>query len=536
MNVLIVDDEPRHRKSLGELIHKLKGYDILESKNGIEALDIIRAQKVDCLITDIQMPYTSGLELLKAISEEGYSIPAVVISAYSQFEYAQEAIRYGVVDYLVKPVNSEKITQALAKVEQIVEKNRQSSQRYSSIESRLNKTIDIYMNSQMCKLIRHSLSDAELAEMRELIPHEQYFFMVTFSFAEASNAKIRLSSDEINELILNLKYWIKDALREMGHCLTFMDNEVSQLICTVCASDMPFTMGAQEINSLFQQFTDKITTNYFIDLAIGYSGLHEHLFENASTAYEEALLAHDLHFYFGYNLPLAYNPKKMSSEPMNISKHIDIKGIAACITSNNIEKSVEMIKAMFSKSIFPTLPRPQEFRSELTNVFITICNITLLPFKETEYSVLANRIRMQLGGAKTYNDAYRISQELINEISSVLSGTKSSKNEAIIKLAQDYICTHYSEPITLETCAEALYFNSNYFCMFFKKNLGVNFSDYLQNFRVEKAKGLLVTTNDKVYEIASSCGFRNVKYFNRIFKKHVNMTPEEYRKFAGRAN
>ena len=119
IGVLVADDEPRQRRGLAALIRSLRpGYRVYEAKNGKEALKLVRESAPEIVFTDIQMPLASGLEFLEAVGRLQQAQPKVVlVSVYSEFSYAQQALRLGAKDYLLKPVRPEQLSDVLEKLE-----------------------------------------------------------------------------------------------------------------------------------------------------------------------------------------------------------------------------------------------------------------------------------------------------------------------------------------------------------------------------------------------------------------------------------
>ncbi|MGX6444478.1 response regulator transcription factor [Neobacillus sp. K501] len=123
-NILIVDDEPRTRQGLQRTLESWNNseFTILSAENGEEVMKIMTEKKIHILLTDIRMPEITGLQLLKNIKEKGHSPVVIVISAYSEFEYAQEALRLGVVNYLLKPIGKKKLIEAVEEAVKVLEK------------------------------------------------------------------------------------------------------------------------------------------------------------------------------------------------------------------------------------------------------------------------------------------------------------------------------------------------------------------------------------------------------------------------------
>jgi two-component system, response regulator YesN len=123
-NILIVDDEPRTRQGLQRTLDSWNNgeFTILVAENGDEVMRIMEEKKIHILLTDIRMPEITGLQLLKNIKENGHSPVVIVISAYSEFEYAQEALRLGVVNYLLKPIGKKKLIEAVEEAVKVLVK------------------------------------------------------------------------------------------------------------------------------------------------------------------------------------------------------------------------------------------------------------------------------------------------------------------------------------------------------------------------------------------------------------------------------
>ncbi|MGD6802054.1 response regulator [Rossellomorea vietnamensis] len=122
--ILIVDDEPRSRQGLMKSLEKWADgqYNILTASNGQEAIELMKSSRVHILLTDIRMPEITGLQLVKMIKEQEVHPVIIVISAYSEFEYAQEALRSGVINYLLKPISKKALIEAVEAAVQAVEK------------------------------------------------------------------------------------------------------------------------------------------------------------------------------------------------------------------------------------------------------------------------------------------------------------------------------------------------------------------------------------------------------------------------------
>ena len=116
ITILIVDDEKLERRGIRFLLKREGDFQILEAANGKDALGILASNHVDILFSDVKMPYMNGLELTKAVREDHPDMEIVIFSGYNDFSYAKEALRYGVVDYVLKPVDPEEFHKTFQRV------------------------------------------------------------------------------------------------------------------------------------------------------------------------------------------------------------------------------------------------------------------------------------------------------------------------------------------------------------------------------------------------------------------------------------
>ncbi|MFC0469943.1 response regulator [Halalkalibacter kiskunsagensis] len=226
--ILVVDDEPRTRQGLKKTLDNWADgrFEIITAASGEEALAVIRDAKIQLLITDIRMPEMTGLQLLKLIENEGHKPVAIVISAYSEFDYAQEAIRFGVLNYLLKPVMKSKLIEAVEQALQVGESREHEGiikkvvderlidleKRSLQTESPIKKAMD-YVNENA----KEKLSMREVAEYVHLNP--SYFSVL---FKDQTNMTFseyvtRRKLQNAKNLLLSTKLPIADVAEEVGY-------------------------------------------------------------------------------------------------------------------------------------------------------------------------------------------------------------------------------------------------------------------------------------------------------------------------------
>ncbi|WP_208025315.1 response regulator transcription factor [Bacillus salipaludis] len=225
---LIVDDEPRTRQGLKKTLDAWADgkYQIFTAANGEEAIGLMQKQKVHILITDIRMPEITGLQLLKMAKEQNIFPVIIVISAYSEFEYAQEALRLGVINYLLKPISKKALIEAVEDALQAVEKQERAGMMEKVVDKKLvdastqnpldrgpiREAMD-YIN----KNIKNELTQKEVADHVHLNPSYLSVLFKEHVKLTFSEYVTRRRIQRAKELLITTNFPINDIAEESGY-------------------------------------------------------------------------------------------------------------------------------------------------------------------------------------------------------------------------------------------------------------------------------------------------------------------------------
>ncbi|KKK39763.1 chemotaxis protein CheY [Mesobacillus campisalis] len=227
-NIVIVDDEPRTRQGLQRALESWNNgeYAIFTAESGEEVLRIAENKKIHILFTDIQMPEMTGLQLLKAIKEKGMSPVVIVISAYSEFEYAQEALRLGVVNYLLKPIGKKKLIEALEEAVKVFEKQVRLGMIEKVVDEKIvnaNTKIDSTKDSirtAMAYIDQHLNDELTLKDVAAQVHLNPSYFSVLFKEQVELNFSEYVTRRRIQrakELIVSTRMPISEIAEEVGY-------------------------------------------------------------------------------------------------------------------------------------------------------------------------------------------------------------------------------------------------------------------------------------------------------------------------------
>lgn len=511
MNIVIVEDEIRIRNGLKKLIPKINSnYKIVgEAKNGKDGLEIIKKIKPDLVITDVRMPEMDGLEMIKHLIEGKLDFRTIILSAYSDFQYAKKAIRFGVSEYLLKPIDVGELNSCLKNIENsmiIKEKNEVDSKGlFNSLED-----------------ILYSLLFRELPlsnEAKEFL-FENYHLSEDCEFVEIITYLGENYSSLVETVVRNIKN-IFDEIYYQQYCLIMLEQEKAVLIIIFSESTDLYNERWFQYNAM-----PLIAGVYKEKMCFGWITAKK--LEGLKKSYVLLINNLDWNIVLGWDVLISYSEiqkiqTKLLSYPIEIENQM--KNALCSLDLKKLETVVKEFIRYFKQS---DNYLPQDIKKSYNRFLWSMLNIAnelgvidSSNFEQQEYLV---RIKSAI---------------LENELTEVLLLLKERFNKEkfssgdkisfIIAKAKSLMHEFYRQGITLKEIAEKLDITPEYLSMQFNKEIGTNFSSYLTNYRINKAKGLLIGTELKLYEIADLVGYNDAKYFSRVFKKTTGQLPAEYR-------
>lgn len=504
MRFVIIEDEIRIREGIRRLLPKLDEENIIvgEAENGIRGLELIREEKPDVIITDIKMPIMDGLEMLEQLFETGCDAKAIVLSAYSEFEYARSALRLGVTEYLLKPIVFADFSKAVERVKREREKERgKRPVQIGSLDQVMKNILtgDIALDAEVTAYLE---AEFEIREQTPLALFVAYFEEWTEKKKTEFTRKIKMimaekmtvsyciqedeKQKEIRLLLYNyredhhVKRWIQ------GH---FLNKDVR-------ASGV--ALGWAESENIY-------------DLKRCYDEI-EHYLEWNILMGEEIIISY----------PEIENVQTaLCVHPLEIENQMKI---AVCTNDiQKIEKSVLRFHEYFqSQKIY----HPQNVKESYVRFFWAMINFSKetgnYNFESFEQRELLERIM----NTKTRQGLQKVTADLTER----LKKPENTIENLNVKRAVAIIHEFYRTGITLDEIAMKLGITPEYLGTQFHQEMGVNFSAYIKTFRINKAKELLLGTQLKLYEIAELSGYTDSKYFSRVFKAETGQIPADYRR------
>ncbi|MBB6674822.1 response regulator [Cohnella nanjingensis] len=515
-----MDDEPRHRRGMTSMIHVLRPEDqVLVAKDGASALELVRSEKPDVVLTDIRMPNMDGLSFLKRLEDESLRTKVVMVSAYNLFEYAQTAIRHGAYDYLLKPVEAEKVEDVLRRIEdQLVAEFRQHSES-EALKHRLSLTSTAYRNRLLLSWLNGSLTVLERKEL-ETLEWMHGSGMVVFSEFRIGPGK-KAGLDTVAWL-----QRLEQAWAEFGEANTFslnvLQEEVFQAVTIIQTSR--FT---QERKPEIRQMVSSLGAEWakFGQLTHGIGPDCRSLWTETPQAYRAAQTANLYNFHDCWNGILFHDELLPSRDPILV----DGERLFEALQGRDAEAAIDMCRTAFVQLAANGHANPNLIKKCAALTLMKIKS-RIRDFVDRQIgSVLTDSALMVIPGCRSYIDLMTVLEVRLRDVNDALRHARQDQSEIIVAECLRWIQENAKEDLTLERAAEHFFFNPSYFSTLIRSRTGRTFSDHVTEARMRRAKELLAENRLKIYEIAAECGYQDTKYFCRVFKKQNGMSPEAYK-------
>lgn len=507
MKIIIVEDEMRIKEGLAKLIKKFyPDYEVVAmASNGQEGLECIREHMPDLIFTDIRMPVMDGLDMLEYAREEGSTAKAVILSAYTEFQYAQKAMRLNVVDYLVKPIVIGEFMRVMKRVEEEVKKEQKE---VPGEMGNLSHILSAFLYGTMeydVQTERYLANQFGITKGKPLIVLNCY--LGKFYYERCGKAKKELN------------FWLSS--REEISCEIIEVERAKSLAVIIYQYN---TVGEFE-----RWFQNQILLNEREKSSsiLSYGMMAAEYVNDIGRAHQTLLQYMDWNIVLGERVLISY-PKITNVQtvfcvyPMGLEKSMKM---AVCSSEQyKIEKVMRQFFAYFKNG---KLYDPKEVKECFVRFLWSMMSVVKEIKGDVLEGVKQQRVLEEIMAAWSVDELEEVSMNLLEMMR---QEEKEPELSLSIMRAKNMIQEFYHIGINLEDIARKLNVSSEYLGTQFRKETGVNFSVYIRDFRISKAKELLIATTLKQYEVAEKVGYSDSKYFGRVFKEVVGLSPAEYRK------
>lgn len=535
IKVFLVEDEMVIRRGIKNSIDwEKEGYIFCgEASDGELAYPMIIKEKPDILITDIRMPFMDGLELCKLVKKELPNIKILILSGYDEFDYAKEAIRLGVTEYLLKPISSGKLLEALNGVSESIRREKEDKDLVRKYMEEMRENTEHEKQKFFEQMIAGNLSMADALETGkkyEMNLSAGMYNLLLFRFTLGEENR------KSGELLGEEEYAIEKLTERLEYVFEFQRGVEGWAFLLMADNEEQMSERVKELSKDLEEIMKNYSTiAYFGGIGQPVARLRE--LEESFREAERALAA---------RFTMELN-RIISVEDIRMAQNVDTLDDIEITSFGEIEKTRTMLEKFLNNGAEDEIDEfvdvyinelPEEnLKSVLMRQYIIMdAYIVMMSFCEKiegiegEMQAQSEELKNSMKTIQTLEEIKNYIRMLLKKIIGVRDTISGRRYSDIIEIAKDQIRkTYMSDEISLNTIAAEVGMSPSYFSSIFSKEMGKTFVEYLTEIRMDRAKELLMCSSMKTSEIGYEVGYKDPHYFSYIFKKTQNCTPKEFR-------
>lgn len=535
IKVFLVEDEMVIRRGIKNSIDwEKEGYIFCgEASDGELAYPMIIKEKPDILITDIRMPFMDGLELCKLVKKELPNIKILILSGYDEFDYAKEAIRLGVTEYLLKPISSGKLLEALNGVSESIRREKEDKDLVRKYMEEMRENTEHEKQKFFEQMIAGNLSMADALETGkkyEMNLSAGMYNLLLFRFTLGEENR------KSGELLGEAEYAIEKLTERLEYVFEFQRGVEGWAFLLMADNEEQMSERVKELSKDLEEIMKNYSTiAYFGGIGQPVARLRE--LEESFREAERALAA---------RFTMELN-RIISVEDIRMAQNVDTLDDIEITSFGEIEKTRTMLEKFLNNGAEDEIDEfvdvyinelPEEnLKSVLMRQYIIMdAYIVMMSFCEKiegiegEMQAQSEELKNSMKTIQTLEEIKNYIRMLLKKIIGVRDTISGRRYSDIIEIAKDQIRkTYMSDEISLNTIAAEVGMSPRYFSSIFSKEMGKTFVEYLTEIRMDRAKELLMCSSMKTSEIGYEVGYKDPHYFSYIFKKTQNCTPKEFR-------
>ncbi len=524
LKVILIDDEDVIIEGLKVLIDwGGLGFDIAGVAYDGEAA-VALAEKVapDIIVTDIRMPVLSGIEMISRVKQILPQVAIIILSGYSDFDYARQALEQGANCYLLKPVTRAELTQ---KISAIRDQIMQEQIRQASLSNLRDAAKEKYLKKLVDGKITAARQNHQIWDLFEFGKLPQSTCTILFEVVGLNSLEMEPVAERLARKA-SVDNMLEDlnAKTKAGLFFSYSD-EWSVLIA--------YSENLEELEKAINNFVDEakriVAESLQITLSVGIGGVYIDM-DCLAQSFNEAVES--------LESKLATTADIENLSPFHIQNEFKpnplIKELVAEIEACDKEGFQRLLDRLFQDMLFTAGYTMNQVYTESLNILVLLRQMA--PTQTGGLSMLFKEEIFNLYYLKKFKAPSELQQWLLGLAYEVIDSIKDqpiTNREQLVDQIKKYLEQNFAT-VTRETVAAHFYMNPSYLSQLFKQIVGVSFIDYLTEIRVKQAKKLLIASDYKIQLIAEKVGYGSSQHFNKIFEKYVSMSPFDYRKQHGK--
>lgn len=512
-SVLLVDDEPSVLTGLRYVIDWDEyGVEIAgTASSGAQALELLRANPVDILVTDIQMPQMDGLELLQQVRAQRMDLRCIILTGYDDFKYVKKAAQLGIENYLLKPVSPEELSETLLNTITKIEYLR-------SRKLDLAENIRVLRDGTFYRWITGRISGTELTDRFDTLGFSPDSSGYTVMLLRMAGAMERTDAACRRRLADIIGTGIPKSMCIPGF-FDFSDNFVLLVPNRHADSFLPF------LRRIVSEAQARLSCDVF-----AFAGTPEEALLDVHKSYEAVQRILDYALISAPGSVICYPETLIHASAADSFPIPDYARLDRLLNAREFDEAAALIDRYYELLSGASGITPADIRDQSVELLYHI--LSAFRALSVDLSAVSKQESGLYERILSFSSIRGLSAWMRSFLSSLVEALqdRSSQFTPCVAYAVEYVKREYAHDISLKTLSNLLNISAAYLGQLFKNETGELFSNYLNKVRIERSKALLQDTSLTLNEIAQQVGYANASYFYNIFKKYTNKTPSQYRK------
>ncbi|MEK5480273.1 response regulator [Paenibacillus sp. FSL R5-0407] len=520
LKVLIVDDEHLIRNLIRMRIDwESQGLIIVgEASNAHEAMDMVDELRPDIIFTDIYMPYINGIEFSGKVLEKYPDIKIVVVTGHDEFEYAQQSIKIGISDFILKPIHASDLLHVTAKLTQKIYEERTRNQELERLKKDLERNFPYLREKFLYQWLEGALSKEEIHEKAEYFKLPVFFSGGTYQIAviEISPISEKQTEEQLILLGMECRNKIETFYRDDSRVMIIPDTRNQMVIIS-------FNQTTHLVSDC-ESIQATLLKSYKCLVNIGI-GRRRDKMQEAHLGYQEACRAIHYKAFVGHNQVVCFEDIVDNREEYYRSNPELLQQLQFCISVGSSERATEILEQIFNVSFSGV----SHFRMAAMDV-ITECQRAAMEQQIEDEQAQNAETLVSILTADNLPELMNILERYVLYVCQTIHSKFQAKEGNLISQVKEYLENHMSDTqVGLASTAAAFFISPGHLGRLMKKETGQTFVEYLTHVRMKRAENLLKTTDLKGYEVGEQVGIPDPHYFSVLFKKTTGRSMNEYR-------
>ena len=530
IKIMVIDDEFIILDGLSSFPWNEYGCELVTTaQNGREGIQKVKANDIDIIFTDIKMPEMDGLEFACEAKKINEKLKIVFLTGYDNFEFAQEAIRLGVSDYLLKPMNFIKLDKLIKKLCNDISEEKKNNKYYIDLQENFEKELP-YIRSKFVNDLLHGriLNQSELGERTNSIGiHIEKYICIAItkedSNPEGENiwqeqyAFLNIGIEVLKEFCMEVLCEYDDVSLHFNFILLFTGSDTDRY----CMEQS--IMATEKLKKVANE-----VINYKI--CVGISNVETDVYLT-NIKYLEACEACSQSVYLGENTIVSYKDLEDTQGHEYEITQGQKQRLFIKIYAGQIDEANKVIEEIFSNKNVEL----NDCKYMALDLLVAcmrypfLCRIKGKSYGEYDYLFLQDGIKV-ISNADSLNEIIQYLSKCFTLLAVQNDKNFDERYQNMAKRILDYLNEHYSEDLTLDSVAGKFHMSKTYISRILKKYTNQSFLQLLISRRMDIARKMIAEDKFKLYEIAEKVGYNDFSYFIQVFKKKYGVTPNEYRR------